>query len=552
MNEYVKLIVEDIKKLWDNLELNQKFSLAALVLIGIVAAVFFIIKSTEPNWTTLYSDLVETDVAAITESLKKSGYAYKISEDKKAILVPSDKKEELRMFVAENSLIQDPSPGFELLDDLQLGSTDFKNQLTKQRIFQGELTRSIEKIRGISKARVQLAEPERSVFADQDEEPTASVVLILEPGYRMKAAQVTAIKNLVAYSVPRLSPEKVFLTDQYGNMLSEDVSKNSSDMHSFKVNFERDASKKIKETLETIMGRRNVSVQVSADLDFNATRSTIESYIPADKEGRGVLLTSTGEKEVYQNPNSSKSPQATPEAGAASTETTDATTTTTTTTEGAQSATNTVESAVRNDKNLSYEKERSAASYAVTKEIKQVVHAPGSVKRITVAVAVNKILTPEEKTEIETLVQAAAGMDPERGDVVTVTSLKFSSDATPLEEQKEAEQKAMTANLVDFFFTKIAPLLVFFVLGIVALNTISSILKRPESAGRDLVEEVDYGPDPFLIMHQEQQQQAQQFESGPDPNAFNVIAEKKKNDITEAILQDPEEAARVLTTYIRE
>ena len=66
-------------------------------------------------------------------------------------------------------LIQDREHGFELLDDLQLGSTDFKNQLTKQRIFQGELIRSIERINGVAKARVQIAEPERSVFADKDE-----------------------------------------------------------------------------------------------------------------------------------------------------------------------------------------------------------------------------------------------------------------------------------------------------------------------------------------------------------------------------------------------
>ena len=36
-----------------------------------------------------------------------------------------------------------------------------------------------------------------------------------------------AIKNLVAYSIPRLTNERVFITDQFGNVLSEDVSKNT-------------------------------------------------------------------------------------------------------------------------------------------------------------------------------------------------------------------------------------------------------------------------------------------------------------------------------------
>ena len=203
MNEQVKLIVEDIKKLWARLDINQKFSIAALLVALMVVSVFFIIKATESNWTVLYSDLSKEDVASISESLKKSGYAYKISDDKTAVLVRNQDKEDLRLYVAENDLIHDSAGGFELLDNLPMGSTDFKNKLTKQRIFQGELTRSIEKIQGVAKARVQLAEPERSIFSDEDEEPSASVVLILNTGVKLKATQVLAIKNLVAYAIPR-------------------------------------------------------------------------------------------------------------------------------------------------------------------------------------------------------------------------------------------------------------------------------------------------------------------------------------------------------------
>ena len=302
MNEHAKLLVEDIKKLWSKLDINQKFSIGALLVAMLVVGTFFIFKATEPDWTVLYSDLSKQDVVAITESLKKSGYGYKLSEDKTTILVKNQDKEDLRMFVAENDLIKDSSGGFELLDTLQLGSTDFKNKLTKQRIFQGELTRSIEKIQGVTKARVQLAEPERSIFSDNDEEPSASVVLILEPNVKLKPSQILAIKNLVAYSVPRLTNERVFLTDQFGNVLSEDVSKNSSDMQTYRTNFEKEAAKKIKDTLETIMGKDNVTVQVSTVMDFNQTRATIESYIPNKGTDSGVVLAKQGEKEVYSNP----------------------------------------------------------------------------------------------------------------------------------------------------------------------------------------------------------------------------------------------------------
>ena len=82
MNEHLKLLIEDIKKLWLKLDVNQKFSIAALLVAMIVIGVFFIVKATEPNWTVLYSDLSKTDVASITESLKKAGMLLKFQMTK--------------------------------------------------------------------------------------------------------------------------------------------------------------------------------------------------------------------------------------------------------------------------------------------------------------------------------------------------------------------------------------------------------------------------------------------------------------------------------------
>ena len=207
----------------------------------------------------------------------------------------------MRIFVAENDLISNQAPGFELLDDMQLGSTEFKNKLTKQRIFQGEITRSIEKMNGIKSCRVQLADPERSIFEDKDEAPTASVMLILDNGYRLKSSQVKAIKNLVAYAVPRMTPDRVFITDQNGASLSDEAGKNNNDMESFKSNAEKQTADKITQVLEKIVGKGNVSVQVSADIDFNSTRATIETYVPVgDGENgyKGVMTNSQSEVET--------------------------------------------------------------------------------------------------------------------------------------------------------------------------------------------------------------------------------------------------------------
>ncbi len=583
MNEHIKLLIEDIKKLWLKLDINQKFSIAALLVAMFVVGIFFIVKATEPNWSVLYSDLSKQDIAAITESLKKSGYAYKLSDDKTTILVKNQDKEDLRLFVAENDLIKDTTGGFELLDDLQLGSTDFKNKLTKQRIFQGELTRSIEKINGVSKARVQLAEPERSIFSDEDEEPSASVVLILEPGVKLKASQIMAIKNLVAYSVPRLTNDRVFLTDQNGNVLSEDVAKNSSDMQTYRTNFEKEAAKKIKDTLETIMGKDNVSVQVSTVMDFNQTRATIESYTPNKDSNSGIIVAQQGEKEIYSNPQQLPSNNKEKETNTQTNEQNNQPIENT----GINPAQDAMQQAQQaqvqdpatlplnqtpvktvnyndnenakadNDvRKLSYEKEKSATTYAVTKEVKQVVYAPGAVTRMSVAVAVNKILTDEEKKEIENLVIAATGMDKTRGDIVNVTSLKFTGiDNTQELEQDKAAQQAMTMEILTFIFKNVSPVFIILILGLIALHNFGNIFKTPKPEENEL-EDLDAQDDsalpsfdPYLMLQQNKTNTEDFYQQDIQ---YTSAVDKKKSEIINSILGNPEEAARILTSYIKE
>lgn len=564
-NNYFKLMLDDIKRVFNGLEIGQKFALVTLVAITLMAATFFAFKLSEPNWEVLYSDLSEPDAVSVIEGLKKGGYAYKISKDKQAILVPSNLVDDLRVYVAENDLIQDSTPGFELLDEMQLGSTDFKNELTKQRIFQGELTRSIEKMAGIKKARVQLAQPERSVFTDNDEIPSASVMLILQGGYKLKSNQVKAIKNLVAYSVPRLKPDMVFITDQNGNNLTDDVNKNTNDIESFKANFEEQTTKKIEKVLEKIVGRNNSTISVSAEIDFNSAKSTIESYIPVGNTENGVMSSQQTEAEIYEKPldpiaNPNENNQNDVNNNAQTNQTQNQVTTT-----QQQTQTSTMplslnqqnqNEQINNERNLNYQKSRTSVNYNVSKEVKQVVYAPGSVKRMTIAVAVNKILTEEESQELKNLIMNAAGADESRGDIISITSMQFLSLDEELKQQEALAKEIKQDNLLHLIFNKIAPLLIVMILGLTALFTFKSMFSKIISGKKsnDNTEgwvdedEAQYKHsltddlDDMLDMDE-----LPQIEAKLDPEI-----DKKKSDLTETIMADPQEATRLLISYIKD
>ena len=514
-NNYLALLANDVKKLWNGLDEGQKLGMLALIVLTIIAATFFLSKAMEPDWVVLYSDLNEVNALTIVENMKKNGYQYKLSEDKRSILVPSKIRDDMRIFVAENDLIKNGDTGFELLDEMQLGSTDFKNKLTKQRIFQGEITRAIEKIQGIKFAKVQLAEPERSIFDDNDEKPTASVMLVLEPGYRLKSSQVKAIKNLVAYSVPRMTPEQVFITDQDGNTLSDETSKNSTDMESFKSNLEKQTAKKVSDVLEKIVGKGNVSVQVNADIDFNSAKSTIESYIPVEGKNEGVLVSSQTEVETYENPNAVPNPTTV------------------------------------NQRNLNYSKQKTAMNYNVTKEVKQVIYAPGTVKRLSIAVAVNKILTTEEKEEIKELVLSASGVDYARGDVISISGLQFEGISIDKKEHEEFTKQYQREQTIYTITSSVIPLLVVLVLGCFALAVLKGFVSKLPSAKATEKRMLEK---PIQKVPEEEEEEAMEFTPRIEFNKREIQSQKDQNihELNETIMSAPDEAAKLLTSFIRE
>ena len=512
-NNYFALLANDVKKLWNGLDDGQRLGMLALIVVTIIAATFFLSKAMEPDWVVLYSDLNEVNALTIVDNMKKNGYQYKLSEDKKTVLVPSNIRDDMRVFVAENDLIKTGDAGFELLDDMQLGSTDFKNKLTKQRIFQGEITRAIQRIQGIKYAKVQLAEPERSIFEDNDEKPTASVMLVLDPGYKLKSSQVKAIKNLVAYSVPRMTPEQVFITDQNGNVLSDETSKNSTDMESFKTNLEKQTAKKVSDVLEKIVGKGNVSVQVNADIDFNSAKSTIESYIPVEGKNEGVLVSSQTEVETYENPNLVPN------------------------------------STAVNQRNLNYSKQKTAMNYNVTKEVKQVIYAPGTVKRLSIAVAVNKILTAEEKDEIKELVLSASGIDYERGDVISVSGLQFEGATIDKKANEELAKQYQQEQMIYMITSSVIPLIIVLILGCFALAVLKGFVSKLPSAKkieRKVVEEA-----PIKVSEDDE---APEMTTKLEFNKKEIQSQKEQTitEINEAVMAAPEDAAKLLTSFIRE
>src|SRR6201985_1596034 len=237
---------------------------------------------TEPPKTILYGGLEPRDAAAVTAKLDGMNVKYDAKADG-TILVPADQVTKLRMALAQDNLPA-AGVGYEIFDKSDtFGTTAFVQNINHQRALEGELSRSMQTIEGIEAARVHLVIPERQIFSRDDQQPSASVVL--KTAGRMDRGQVLAIQHLVAAAVAGLSPDRVAIVDDRGNLLAGGDDKSGPDalarnQDEDTTNYENSLRGRIEAIVTSVVGTGHVQVQVAADINYNHTQTTSESYDP--------------------------------------------------------------------------------------------------------------------------------------------------------------------------------------------------------------------------------------------------------------------------------
>jgi flagellar M-ring protein FliF len=108
-------------------------------------------------------------------------------------------------------------PGLELFDQPSWGMTDFTQRINYRRALEGELERTIGKMRSVESAQVHLVMHETDGFAAQSRPTEASVVLKTKG--ETDAEIVKGIAHLVASSVDGLTSDHVTIVNDAGRML---------------------------------------------------------------------------------------------------------------------------------------------------------------------------------------------------------------------------------------------------------------------------------------------------------------------------------------------
>jgi len=413
---------------------NIALGVGAALVVAVMVAVWM--WSQQPEYRVLFANYSDRDGGAITASLDQMAVKYKFSDGGSAILVPASQVHDVRLKLAAQGLPKGGNVGFELMENQKLGVSQFLEQVNYQRSLEGELARSIQSLAAVSAARVHLALPKPQVFVRDQQKPTASVLLNLQTGRTIDAAQVSAIVHLVASSVAELPPSNVTVVDQAGNLLS-DTSKSAGakqlDPNQLKyvAQLQQSIVKQVESLIVPLVGQGNVRAEATADVDFAQVDTAAESYKPNSPPAASAIRSQQSSEAGAPGSGASGVP------GALSNQPPGAATAPIDAAAGAAAPPAPGTASARKD---------STTNYEVDKTIRYEQRPMGGVRRLSVGVVVNyrrlvdaktgkisiKALTAAEVAQINDLVKEAMGFSKERGDTLNVTNAPFDGVDKPV------------------------------------------------------------------------------------------------------------------------
>ncbi|MCB1329991.1 MAG: flagellar M-ring protein FliF [Maritimibacter sp.] len=416
--------MQQLNAVWSGLDLRKR-----IIVIGATLAVFAAVLglariAAQPSMALLYAGLEPGPAGEVIEALEARGVQIEVEGG--SILVPATERDALRMTLASEGLPTNSTKGYELLDGLSgFGTTSQMFDAAYWRAKEGELARTILSSPSVRSARVHIAIPNPQSFRDRGA-PSASVTVSTADG-ALSAAHAKALKYLVSSAVPGLAPENVSVIDSRGGLIV------SGDEAPGMASDAEDQTEKLRHNVERLLEARvgygNAVVEVAVDRATDSEKIFERSF---DPDGRVAIASETEESTT------------------AASDSRDG---------GVTVASNlpTGDASGGNGESSSNNSEtRERINYEVPETTREILRAPGAVRRISVAVLIDGIRgtdaagaptweprSEDELTALRDLVASAVGYDESRGDTITIKSMEFE----PLATEGSAAAGGLLSNL---------------------------------------------------------------------------------------------------------
>jgi len=398
----------------------------AVLVLGIVGLSVWLSR---PQYSPLFSGLSGTDASSVVDQLRTDDVDYQLTDGGGTILVPEADVYAERLKAAAAGLPSSDTGGYSLLDKMGVTASEFQQNTTYKRALEGELAATIEAMKGVKTASVKLAIPKDTVFIAEKSDPTASVFIATQNGTTLDEDQVQAIVHLTSASVDGMKSSDVTVVDSKGAVLSASGTDAAASGSKQATEYETRVQAAVQSMLDKVVGPGNATVVVAADLSQSTGQKTSTTYTtpddaPAINESSSTELNggaggASGANAGILGPDNISVPNGTTATGA----------------DGVTS-----QDITKNN--------------ALNQVTEQTSIPAGELRKQTVSVAINAAAAGNlNVANVKSLVNAAAGIDTQRGDKLSVQLMPFNtagaqSAAKEIAAQEKAESEARTMDLI--------------------------------------------------------------------------------------------------------
>ena len=364
--------------------MNKVVGLVAGCLAIIAIALGLLYWSSQPKWSPIVgAELSESVRSEVLGFLMERSQPYKLDEQSGAILVPEENLLTMRTELTRAGIQLSEPLGYELFDKAEYGMSEFTQNINYKRALESEISQTLRSLKEVKRAIVHLTLPKESIFKARQTVPEASIVITAVEGSVLTEDQIRGMQGLVAAAVSGLEQNKVTIVDERGFVLTGDTLAASAQSKRSQDRVESMVASKTESLLEALFPNKAFSIAVSMQLDFDSVRAVSEKLIPA-KDGQGHLS--------YKRTDTSlKNP-----------------------------AKGTVTTGLNNSS--------SETKYLYSKERMEREHAQGTIKRMSVGIVTQQMLTAQAKEKVRSVVASGIGINFERGDQLTIISVPEAFD----------------------------------------------------------------------------------------------------------------------------
>ncbi|HCZ32274.1 MAG TPA: flagellar M-ring protein FliF [Holophagaceae bacterium] len=469
-------LAEQLTSAFKDMSATQRTMVAAISLTVLLVLGGLGIWAGQESKSVLAANVSPQEASSIVSQLDKMQVPYELSTDQRTILVPESKVGQLRLKFAGDGLLSGDKLGFEKLENAGLGTTDFSQKVIHRRAMEAQLAKTIMSLQQVSEATVHITPANDSPFLTDKEDAKASVLLKLRGARILPDENTQAIVNLVAASVEGLKPEQVVIIDQYSRILSRtgrDPMVGASDSQKKVAREEEDhLVRRVTELLEPVVGIGKVRATAHVDLDFDKVKINEERFDPQGQVERSVMQK---DEKVQKRDSGAGVPGTASNVAPA---------------DAGTAASGIIENS---------EKKETTTNFEISKTVSATERATGTVKRVTLAVIVDHIGTwekdakgepvlkqtprsAEELKKIRDQVAAAVGIQPKRGDELTVEDMAFATLQVNPKEEAEAKKQFwvdLGRQFLPSLIWGLAGFVVFFMIILPMLKRMSAAINRP-------------------------------------------------------------------------